>query len=668
MMIRRQPFIFTLLLAAFYAGCASAQTTVSASSLAFRSSGSASGGNVTLTSDGYLGTYITLAAPGDVTIAVNASGTAASGISPRMDIAIDDSKATFDVASGFNAYQQTFSLPAGTHFIRTDFSNDPEKSSRALTIGSLTVNGATVVNANTPQLALDAANSYIENGRKGDAHLQLVGATPGSQVHIELRNHAFNFGTAAADPSGGVNYWQANPAVGSTAYKYQAFIKTHFNMLVPENAGKWAEDEFTRDVVNMSTNDAIVNFAKQNGMQFREHNLIWGNSAGCPSWVNTLVTQALAGNAAAKADLLAEINERIAYYVGDGVGAERARDYFALDVLNEGLHESEFRTIFGDAGLASIYNSVAAAANAAGADVKTYVNEYNVLQWSSNPTTSANDPYANWYREHGEAIQAAGGQVDGYGVQYYAVLDSIANQFNPHSPARMQQVFQNLSLTGKPFELTEFGVQNSGSPSLADAANVLEDTMRMVFGSPNADTFNMWGFWQGAIWDQATFGALVDNNWNLTPVGVRYEQLMNEWKTDRTLTTDQHGSIDFRGFFGDYDVTIEGKTYHLSLAKGQPEYQLIVRLGADFNHDNVVNAADLALWQANVGASPIGDADGDGDTDGADYLLWQAQNGQATSPFTVAAQTVPEPAAALLVGWVLAPTFARRSKRAPPHN
>jgi hypothetical protein len=300
--------------------------------------------------------------------------------------------------------------------------------------------------------------------------------------------------------------------------------------------------------------------------------------------------------------------------------------------------------------------------------VKTYVNEYNVLQWSSNPTTSANDAYANWYREHGEAILAAGGQVDGYGVQYYAVLDSTANQFNPHSPARMQQVFQNLSLTGKPFELTEFGVQNQGSPSLTDAANVLEDTMRMVFGSPNADTFNMWGFWQGAIWNQATLGALVDANWNLTPVGQRYEQLMSQWRTDLTLTADRNGAIDFRGFYGDYDVTIDGKTYHLSLDKGRPEYQLIVRLGADFNHDNVVNAADLALWQANFGASPIGDADGDGDTDGADFLLWQSQAGQITSPFTTAAQTVPEPVAALLLGCVLAPTFARRLKRASPHS
>jgi GH35 family endo-1,4-beta-xylanase len=415
----------------------------------------------------------------------------------------------------------------------------------------------------------------------------------------------------------------------------------------------------------MSTNDAIVSFATQNNMRFREHNLIWGNDAGSPAWVNTLISQAVAGNATAKADLLAEINERIAYYVGDGVGAERARDYFALDVLNEGLHESEFRTIFGDAGLASIYNSVAAAAHAAGADPKLFVNEFNVLQWSSNPTTSANDPYANWYREHGEAIQAAGGQVDGYGVQYYAVFTSDANQFSPHSPARMQQVFQNLSLTGRPFELTEFGVQNTGSPSLTNAADALEDTMRMVFGSANADTFNMWGFWQGAIWNQATLGALVDTNWNLTPVGTRYEQLMNEWRTDLTLNADQNGAIDFRGFYGDYDVTIDNKTYHITLEKGQPQYELVVRLSADFDHDNDVDAADLALCQANVGSGSTGDADGDGDTDGADFLLWQTQNGQTTSPFTVAAQAVPEPTAAALlcVGWALAPTFLRGAKR-----
>jgi endo-1,4-beta-xylanase len=621
-----------------------AAQSINGSALALRSSGTAGGGNWTLNNNGYVGSYITLDAPADVTISVQASGQSAAAVAPRMNIAIDGMSAAFDVAAGFNTYQHTFALPAGTHFVRTDFNNDREKSARALTIANLTASGAQAANSNTNALAIAAANTYIENYRKGDVRLQLIGVPPGAEVRVNLRNHAFNFGTAAANPSGGNNYWSSNPAPGSTADKYQQFVKSHFNMLVPENAGKWSGNESSRDVVNMSTNDAIVAFARQNDMRFRQHNLLWSNDAGSPGWVNTLITQAMGGSQTAKNDLLAEINERIAYYVGDGVGGERVHDYFELDVLNEGIHESEFRTIFGDAGLASIFNSVAAAADAAGANAKLYVNEYNVLQFSA-------DNYANWFREHGEAIEQAGGQVDGYGVQYYALLDANANAFSPHSAARMQQVFQNLSLTGKPFALTEFGVQNSGAPSGTAAANALEDTMRMVFGSPNATTFNMWGFWTGAIWDQATFGALVDANWNPTTVGQRYEQLMSEWHTGLMLTTDANGSVNFRGFYGDYDITIDGQTYNLSLLKGQSDYELVVDLAADFNGDLRVDGGDLAAWRDNFGTTSLADGDGDGDTDGTDFLIWQRQLGLVASPSTIVATSanIPEPNTLILL-------------------
>jgi hypothetical protein len=339
------------------------------------------------------------------------------------------------------------------------------------------------------------------------------------------------------------------------------------------------------------------------------------------------------------------------------VGTDRAHDYFELDVLNEGLHEAEFRTIFGDAGLASIFNSVAAAADAAGADVKLFVNEFNLLQFSDNPTVPGfqSDSYANWYREHGEAIENAGGRVDGYGVQYYALLDSNANTNSPHSPARMQQVFQNLSLTGKPFGLTEFGVQNSGSPSAAASAAALEDTMRMVFGSPNATTFNMWGFWSQAMWSQATFGALVDANWNLTEVGERYEALMAEWSTDLTLTADESGAVDFRGFYGDYDVTVNGEDFEFSLVKGETDYELVVDLAADFDGDNDVDRDDLLAWQAAFGGGPAGDADGDGDSDGGDFLAWQQQVGSTLGQSSAGAVAVgvPEPRALCLVAMAM---------------
>src|SRR5947207_6414577 len=85
--------------------------TINGSSLAFRSSGSGSG-NWTLSENGYVGTYFSLAAPGSVTLAVNASGTTDDALLPHMNIVIADTKAGFDIASGFNNYQQTFDLPA----------------------------------------------------------------------------------------------------------------------------------------------------------------------------------------------------------------------------------------------------------------------------------------------------------------------------------------------------------------------------------------------------------------------------------------------------------------------------------------------------------------------------------------------------------------------------
>jgi GH35 family endo-1,4-beta-xylanase len=640
-----------------------AQTTINGSALALRSSGVGGGANWTLNDNGYVGTYVTLAAAGQVTISVHAAGQAAATVAPRMNVTVADMSTEFEVAAGLNPYEHTFSLPAGTHFVRTGFVNDREKSARSLTVSNLTVTGAAAANSNTSANALAAANSYIENYRKGDARLQLSGVAPGAQVQVQLTNHAFNFGTAGANPSGPNDYWATNPTPGSTVDRYQQFIKANFNQLVPENAGKWSGNETSRDNVNMSTNDAIVAFAKGNGMRFRQHNLLWSNDAGSPGWVNTLISQAIGGSQAAKDDLLAEINERIGYYVGDGVGADRADDYYELDVLNEGLHEAEFRTIFGDAGLASIFNNVAAAATAAGSNAKLYINEFNLLQFSDNPAIPgfAADNYANWFREHGEAIENAGGQVDGYGVQYYALLDANANTNSPHSPARMQQVFQNLSLTGKPFALTEFGVQNSGSPGGTVAANTLEDTMRMVFGSPSATTFNMWGFWTGAIWNQATFGALVDANWNLTPAGERYMALMDQWNTELTATADADGVVEFRGFYGDYDIIVGDRRFNVSLAKGRTDYQLIVDLAADFDDNGVVDHEDLAMWRDGFGPTGSADADGDGDTDGADFLVWQQQLGMSISPFTLVttATRIPEPntlaalasAAALLPAW-----------------
>ncbi len=80
-------------------------------------------------------------------------------------------------------------------------------------------------------------------------------------------------------------------------------------------------------------------------------------------------------------------------------------------------------------------------------------------------------------------------------------------------------------------------------------------------------------------------------------------------------------------------------------------------LEADFNNDGLVDTADLALWQTGFGTAggagrTDGDADGDLDSDGADFLVWQQQFGLTAGPLATSVG-VPEPSSlVLLFGWV----------------
>src|SRR6476659_5334581 len=113
-MHRRFSTLIALVLALAVPGAAFA-VTVNGNALALKSDGTTSGSSWVLASNGYAGTYITLTAPGAVTVGVSATGAS----SPAMDIVVDDSKSSFNVTSGTNTYNATFNLPAGTHFIRT---------------------------------------------------------------------------------------------------------------------------------------------------------------------------------------------------------------------------------------------------------------------------------------------------------------------------------------------------------------------------------------------------------------------------------------------------------------------------------------------------------------------------------------------------------------------
>jgi GH35 family endo-1,4-beta-xylanase len=315
------------------------------------------------------------------------------------------------------------------------------------------------------------------------------------------------------------------------------------------------------------------------------HGVLWQLSS--PRWVTALQDTALKGASqaerdAAKADLRAAISNRIQYFVKD-----RARRYYELDVINEGVHSPVHYKIFGAQGVADIYNEIKAATLAAGATTRLATNEFDILQSSDEN----HDPYANWYRKHVEELRNAGGAIDGIGIQYYAVDNSQMQKNNLHSPSRIAQVFHNLATTNLPLSLSEFGVQDVGDPTPRRAAEFLADTLRLCFGHEKMTTFITWGFWASRMWSVAPAGALMDARWNITPAGRVWQQIMGvrdwaipnlpTWTTDVSLTTDTQGRVNLTGFYGDYEVISGQQRGEFTLTQGTADYTVAVSVTPD---------------------------------------------------------------------------------------
>jgi endo-1,4-beta-xylanase len=554
-----------------------AAATLNGNAFALRSTGKSSKNSWILDRNGYLGTYITLSAPGTVKVDVSADGPS----SPNMNVVIDDTKASFTVGSSTKTYSYSFALPAGTHFVRTELANDRSVSSRQLKINSMSVTGANLSNSNSNANALAASDTYINNFRKGPASVDLssLGLAAGTKVDVSLKRIAFNFGTGVHGDGTNIDQMLGN---GGTLEQqnYQQRLNQNFNTIVTAGPGFWASNEATKGQVSMHDVDEIYDYAAAHDMHTRLHNLLFEEVQ--PDWVNSLKSKAGRGDKNAKTSLTNAINSRIGYFVGN-----KESQFDEIDVYNESYNagqnggRSTYWNIYGPSGIASIYSNSKKAATAAGYNPRMFVNEAGVLSDSQ---------FGNGYAQNIEALRQAGldagygDVVGGIGLQFYesSLRSNLASQFIAS--------LQNMNVQGLPTELTEFGTFSNVSAN--DSATIMGQAMRLIFGNPTSTSFINWDWTKedGGKDQWAPNSALYTvststwNNFTITPAGKLWQDMLgiqdwngnpnDAWTTQLSTSVGADGKISFNGFYGDYQLTIDGQAYNLTLQKGTTNYVL----------------------------------------------------------------------------------------------
>lgn len=255
----------------------------------------------------------------------------------------------------------------------------------------------------------------------------------------------------------------------------------HFDQVTPENAGKWANMEPTRDQFNWEPLDRAYALAKDNGLPFRFHVLVWGNQQ--PAWLEDLPPE----------EQLAELEERMVAI------AQRYPDIDYIEVVNEPLHDPPLKKNENDRGAGNYFAALGGEGETGWdwvlnafrmakrhfPETQLVLNEYSVTN-SAESTTR--------YLEIIRLLQAEG-LIDIVAVQ--------AHSFSTTVPSEVTRAnLDRLAAAGLPIQVTEFDVDGQ------DDAQQLAEYQRIFpifWEHPSVMGVTLWG-WRPGMW-RTRFGA-----------------------------------------------------------------------------------------------------------------------------------------------------------------
>jgi endo-1,4-beta-xylanase len=193
--------------------------------------------------------------------------------------------------------------------------------------------------------------------------------------------------------------------------EHAQLLTKHFSQVTPGNALKWDATEPTEGQFRYTDSDAIVSFARTNGLRVRGHTLVWHQQT--PAWVfNDAAGQPMTATEANKTLLLTRLENHIR-----AVATHYVNDIYAWDVVNEVIDENQSdglrrSTWYNITGLDYIRTAFRVARQVA-PNAKLYINDFNTN------VPAKRDKLFTLVQQ----LKAEGVPIDGVGHQMHSNVD-----------------------------------------------------------------------------------------------------------------------------------------------------------------------------------------------------------------------------------------------------
>lgn len=275
--------------------------------------------------------------------------------------------------------------------------------------------------------------------------------------------------------------------------RYGGTVAREFSYLTAEYEMKWGAIEATRGTSDFGAGDAIVSFARGQGMDVKGHTLLWHQSL--PAWVSGLPAS--------------DLRAAVATHIRDVAGHFRGRVH-AWDVVNEavsedgsGLRDTVFRQKLGDGYIADAFRL----AREADPGALLFYNDYG---------GEGSGAKSNRIYDLVRTLLADGVPIDGVGLQMHVSANSRPGD------GSIAANMQRLAGLGLRVHISEMDVKVNGvagttAQKLEAQKAAYKSIVAVCLAEPRCEAITFWGVSDAHTWISGDTPLLFDAQYAAKP-------------------------------------------------------------------------------------------------------------------------------------------------------